>query len=167
MLSVGSMYIRSITDSLVNQEQSLTSWHIYVLSIVLNFYFYYYTPLLTGRGKIAESNQTIVISNITYLVISAIGLLNCYGLIAVSIGDLLGSLVNRATSFYYFYDKNLKQNFMNSDEKDINLLPILWHNAYKLGLVSIGSFLITKGNTLIASKYLNLEIVRNMDLHYK
>ncbi|KUK72823.1 MAG: Polysaccharide biosynthesis protein, partial [Clostridiales bacterium 38_11] len=39
-----------------------------------------------------------------------------------------------------------------------------WNNAYKLGLVSIGAFLITKGNTLIASKYLNLEIVAQYGL---
>lgn len=164
MFSVGSMYIRSITDSFANQEQILISWNIYILSIALNFYFYYYTPLLTGMGKIAESNQTIVISKLTYIVVSAIGLLSGYGLIAVSCGNLLGSLVNRAMSFYYFYDKNLKENLKTSSDKDINLMPILWHNASKLGLVSIGSFLITKGNTLIASKYLDLEIVAQYGL---
>lgn len=164
MFSMGSMYIESITNHLINQEQILISWYIYILSIVLNFYFYYYTPLLTGRGKIAESNQTIVMSKLTYILIAALGLLNGYGLIAVSIGNLLGSLINRATSFYYFYDKGIKKNLKNADAKDINLLPVLWINAYKLGLVSIGTFLITKGNTLIASKYLNLEIVAQYGL---
>ncbi|MFZ7131950.1 MAG: O-unit flippase-like protein [Eubacteriales bacterium] len=164
MFSVGSMYIRSITDSLINQEQVLISWNIYVLSIVLNFYFYYYTPLLTGRGRIAESNQTIVMSKLTYIFISAIGLLSGYGLIAVSIGNLVGSLVNRITSFYFFYDKETKINLKSNYTKNINLLPVLWSNAYRMGLVSVGAFLITKGNTLIASKYLNLEIVAQYGL---
>lgn len=164
MFSLGSMYIRSITDSLINQEQILISWNIYVVSIVLNFYFYYYTPLLTGRGKIAESNQTIVMSKLTYIVISAIGLLSGYGLIAVSIGNLVGSLVNRITSFYFFYDRETKINLQNSNRKNVNLLPILWNNSYKLGLVSVGAFLITKGNTLIASKFLDLEIVAQYGL---
>lgn len=164
MFSVGSIYVKDITNHLVNQEQIIISWYIYILSIVFNFYFYYYTPLLMGRGKIAESNQTIVMSKLTYIVVSTIGLLSGYGLIAVSIGNLLGSLVNRVTSFYYFYDKETKINLKSNYTKNINLLPVLWSNAYRMGLVSVGAFLITKGNTLIASKYLNLEIVAQYGL---
>lgn len=164
MFSVGSIYIKSITNALINQEQILISWYIYILSIVLNFYFYYYTPLLMGRGKIAESNQTIVMSKLSYILIAALGLINGYGLVAVSVGNLLGSLVNRATSFYFFYDKNTRENLKNAEANDANLLPVLWSNAYKLGLVSIGAFLITKGNTLIASKYLDLETVAQYGL---
>jgi O-antigen/teichoic acid export membrane protein len=164
MFSVGNMYIKSITDNMINQDQILISWNIYIVSIVLNFYFYYYTPLLTGRGKIAESNQTIVLAKLTYITIATIGLLSGYGLISVAIGNLFGSLVNRATSFYYFYDKGIKENIKNTSAKEINLLPVLWNNAYKLGLVSIGAFLITKGNTLIATKYLSLEIVAQYGL---
>ena len=48
-------------------------------------------------------------------------------------------------------------------KKDVNLMAILWSNAYKLGLVSVGA-LITKGNTLIASKYLELEVVAEYGL---
>jgi O-antigen/teichoic acid export membrane protein len=164
MYSFGSVYIKSITNHLLNQDQIIIAWYIYILSIVFNFYFYYYTPLLTGRGKIAESNQTIVISKLTYIVVSAIGLMSGYGLVAVSIGNLLGSLVNRATSFYHFYDKSIREKLKNTNAKEINLLPILWSNAYKIGLVSMGAFLITKGNTLIASKYLDLEVVAQYGL---
>lgn len=117
-----------------------------------------------GRGKIAESNQTIVMSKLSYILIAALGLINGYGLVAVSVGNLLGSLVNRATSFYFFYDKNTRENLKNAEANDANLLPVLWSNAYKLGLVSIGAFLITKGNTLIASKYLDLETVAQYGL---
>lgn len=160
----GSMYLKSITNDLVNQGQILNAWYIYIVSIVLNFYFYYYTPLLTGCGKIAESNQTIVMSRLSFLVISAIGLFLGQGLMAVAVGNLIGSVVNRITSYYYFYDKEIKAKLKNVKYKDINLLPILWDNAYKLGLVSVGAFLITKGNTLIASKFLDLEIVAQYGL---
>ena len=164
MFSIGSMYIKTITLDLVNQDQILYAWYIYIISIVLNFYFYYYTPLLIGRGKIAESNQTIVMSKLAFLIISVIGLFLGHGLMAVAIGNLVGSFVNRATSFYFFYDKEIKIEIKKSKVKDINLSPILWNNAYKLGIVSIGAFLITKGNTLIASKYLDLEIVAQYGL---
>jgi len=159
MLSAGSTYIRGITESLYNQNEIIVAWYIYILSIALNFYFYYYTPLLTGRGKIAESNQTIAISKIAFLFSSVVGLSLGYGLIAVAVGNLIGSFINRVTSYYYFYDKEIKNNLKSINSKEVNLLPILWTNSYKLGLVSIGSFLITQGNTLIASKYLDLEIV--------
>ena len=164
MFSIGSMYIKSITLNLINQDQILNAWYIYIISIVFNFYFYYYTPLLTGRGKIAESNQTIVMSKLSFLLISVIGLFLGYGLMAVAIGNLIGSFVNRATSFYFFYDQEVKRELKDNKIKAINLLPVLWNNAYKMGLVSIGAFLITKGNTLIASKFLNLEIVAKYGL---
>ncbi len=159
MLSAGSRYIRSITETLYNQNEIILAWYIYILSIALNFYFYYYTPLLMGRGMIAESNQTITISKIAFVLSSIVGLSLGYGLIAVAVGNLIGSFINRVTSYYYFYDEDIKSNLKSITSKEVNLLPILWTNAYKLGLVSIGTFLILKGNTLIASKYLDLKIV--------
>lgn len=159
MLTLGSFYISNITIDLSNKSEILIAWYIYVISIILNFYFYYYTSLLMGRGKIAESNQTIVMAKIAFLLVSTLGLFLGYGLIAVAVGNLISSLVNRISSFYFFYDKHIKLQLKRAELETVNLFPILWGNAYKLGLVALGSFLINKGNTLIASNYLTLDDV--------
>ncbi|SCX76968.1 O-unit flippase-like protein [Alkaliphilus peptidifermentans] len=164
LFTVGTRYLEGITIDLVNQADILNAWNIYILSVVFNFYFYYYTPLLTGQGRIAQSNQTIVLSKISFLLFSVIGLSSGYGLAGVAFGNLVGSIVNRVSSYYFFYDKETKMALKTVKKKDYDIFSILWTNAYKLGLVSLGSFLITKGNTLVAARYLTLETVANYGL---
>lgn len=164
LFTVGTGYLEGITIDLANQSDILFAWRIYILSVVLNFYFYYYTPLLTGQGRIAQSNQTIVLSKISFLLFSVVGLYFGYGLAGVAFGNLVGSIVNRVSSYYFFYDKETKMFLKDVEKKDYDIFSILWTNAYKLGLVSVGSFLITKGNTLIAAKYLTLDTVASYGL---
>lgn len=164
LFAVGTRYLEGITIDLLNQADILFAWKIYILSVVFNFYFYYYTPLLTGQGRIAQSNQTIVFSKISFLLFSVIGLYLGYGLAGVAFGNLIGSLVNRVSAYYFFYDEKTKSALKAVEKKNYDIFSILWSNAYKLGLVSVGSFLITKGNTLIAAKYLTLETVANYGL---
>ena len=40
MFTLGSEYIKGITEGFINQEEILLSWNIYVISIVLDFYFF-------------------------------------------------------------------------------------------------------------------------------
>jgi len=166
LITFGTWYIYDITTELAAQQDILIAWVIYVFSAVLNFYFYYYTPLLLGRGQIKESNKTIVFSKLFYIGFSFIGLSLNYGLIAVSIGNLFGSFVNRVLSYNYFYDENLIVELDNITDfsNDKNIFSIIWANSYRLGLVSIGSFLILRSNTLLTSKYLDLKIVAQYGL---
>jgi O-antigen/teichoic acid export membrane protein len=122
--------------------------------------------LLLGRGQIKESNKTIVFSKLFYIGFSFVGLSLNYGLIAVSIGNLLGSFVNRVLSYNYFYDENLKMKLSKIKDfsKDRDIFSIIWANSYRLGLVSIGSFLILRSNTLLTSKFLDLRIVAQYGL---
>jgi len=166
LITFGTWYIYDITTELAAQQDILMAWIIYVFSAVLNFYFYYYTPLLLGRGQIKESNKTIVFSKLFYIGFSFIGLSLNYGLIAVSIGNLLGSFVNRIMSYNYFYDEDLKIKFKNISDfsNDKNIFKIIWANSYRLGLVSLGGFLILRSNTLLTSKFLDLKIVAQYGL---
>lgn len=166
LITFGTWYIYDITTELAAQQDILIAWVIYVFSAVLNFYFYYYTPLLLGRGQIKESNKTIVFSKLFYIGFSFIGLSLNYGLIAVSIGNLLGSFVNRVLSYNYFYDVDLKIKFENITDfsNDKNIFNIIWANSYRLGLVSLGGFLILRSNTLLTSKFLDLKIVAQYGL---
>lgn len=159
----GIMYINSvIKNSNLNQKYIIYSWIIYVLSIAFNFYYYYYTPLLLGRGLIKESHKTIVYSKIFYVFFSYIGLLMGYGLLGIAVANLLSSFINRISSYIYFYDKDIKdkifkEKIIKSEERII--LKSIWKNSYRLGLVSIGAFLINKSSILIMSKFLSLDIV--------
>lgn len=161
----GSSYIYSIVKLLPNKENIMIAWVMYIISASFNFYFYYYTPLLLGRGQITESNKTIVFSKLLGMLLSIIGLLLGYGLLAVAMSNLLSSFLNRILSHNFFYDNELKEELKNTKiNKSINMNKVLRKNSIKLGVVSIGAFCITKANTLIASKYLNLSVVASYGL---
>lgn len=161
----GSNYIYSIVKFLPNKNNIIMAWTVYVVSASFNFYYYYYTPLLLGRGKITESNKTIVFSKLLGMLLSIIGLLLGYGLLAVAVSNLFSSLLNRVLSHKYFYDNELKKKLKDIEiNKSVDMNKVLRKNSIKLGVVSVGAFCITKANTLIASKYLNLSVVASYGL---
>ncbi|MGL5963453.1 MAG: hypothetical protein ACRCZ2_03505, partial [Fusobacteriaceae bacterium] len=95
--TIGSVYIASLVNN--NQNLSYNSimlaWIIYIISLAFNFYYYYFTPLLMGRGLIKESHKTIVFSKIGYLILAYILIQLNYGLLGIAIANLISSFVNR------------------------------------------------------------------------
>lgn len=160
LLSVGNIYIYNISSNLINFKQIMIAWQLYIVSAVFNFYFYYYTPLLVGRGLISKSNKTIIYTKVTFLLLSYIFLYLGFGLIGLAISNFLASFINRITSYYYFYDKVLETKLNKSIKYGKNetkkLLKILRHNSNLSGISAIGAFIILRGNLLLGSNFLNM-----------
>lgn len=164
LLTLGSWYINNKTHHIINHQEIMISWIIYIISIVLNFYYSYYNALLTGRGFIKENNQLIIITRSIYLTLAALGLILGYGLIAVAGANLISCIVNRVLAIGFFYKKGLKKVLSNTQASDEKLLSIIWFNAKKNGLSSVGGYFVQKGNLLFISMFLPLETVASYGL---
>lgn len=163
--SAGTFYLFTVTKGQLDTKYVLVSWFLYIFSVSLNFYFYYYTPLLLGRGKIKESHMTIVFSKLIFIVLSYVFVLSGYGLIGISIANILGSIVNRFSSYYYFYDKEIKKHLKDASRQVVvPLFRILWYNSYRSGLVNIGAFFILKLNTFLVTYFLGLTVASQYGL---
>lgn len=163
--TLGSIYINSLIKELDNSKYIMIAWYLYIFSLIINFYYYYFNALLRGKGMIADANKITIFSRLAFILFSFLGLYFNLGLIGISLGNLASVLVIRVLSSKKFFTEELKEELKNIDSKiDKKLFRIIFHNANKLGLVSLGSFLILKGNTLIASKYLSLDIVAQYGL---
>lgn len=163
--TLGSIYINSLIKELDNSKYIMIAWYLYIFSLIINFYYYYFNALLRGKGMIADANKITIFSRLAFILFSFLGLYFNLGLIGISLGNLASVLVTRVLSSKKFFTKELKEELKNVDSKiDKKLFKIIFHNANKLGLVSLGAFLILKGNTLIASKYLSLDIVAQYGL---
>jgi O-antigen/teichoic acid export membrane protein len=163
----GTFYINSIIVNIENNFNIYLSWYIYIIAASFNIYFFYYTALLSGRGLVSESQKSMVFSRSIFVFISYIGIINGYGLLAISIGNLCGAISNRFLSYSYFYDKNIRKEInqhQSSTSSTKYLLKTIWKTSYKLGLVSLGSFLILRANTLLSAKFLDLKIVAQYGL---
>jgi O-antigen/teichoic acid export membrane protein len=157
MLSFGTWYIHKVTNGFANVDNSLLIWIVYTVSVFFNIYFCYYTSLLSGRGLVKESKIAQLASKITYIALSYILILCGMGLLGLCIANFISPFVNRFLSYFYFYDKTIKENLkeeITTKQEKKDLFLIIWYNAKKLGLNFIGGYAILKFSMFIAGLYL-------------
>lgn len=155
----GSFYILHISSSLDNSDDILIAWFIYAVSVSIEFFYCYYNPLLLGRGFIKENNILIIIMKSVYILVTIIGLLCGYGIISISIATCLSVIINRIFAYRFFFKDGLKELLKKSEYYSQNILPIIKHNATKVGLAELAIFFTTRGNIFFASLYLPLSVV--------
>lgn len=165
LFSLGTFYIYGLLPG--NEMEYLVAWLIYALAIILNLYYSYWTPLLKGIGAIKEANQVLIISRLIYIMLSIIGLILGGGLVWLSLMYLVSGLLLRILSKVYFY-RLLGGAFYHQDIEDKynfkKIFTVMWPNAKKLGVVSIGAWMITRSTTLLCATYLGLEITAQYGL---
>ena len=157
LLTIGSLYISKVSSC-----GYLLPWTVYCIAVFLNILYGYYTSFLGGIGAIAENHKAAIFSKIIQLLLTALLLLLDLGLLGVSIAYLLSGLSLRVISKYYFekYEdigsKIRDCHIPNMFGRCISNLKLIWHNAYRDGLVTISNFLTTQANTLICSYVISL-----------
>lgn len=136
----------------------LLAWIIYSVGLLLNLYFLYYTPILCGLGVIQHAYFSNIIGRFSWLIATILAVFYYPTLVGLSVSFLVSVLVNRLVIFYYF---NNNEYIVKS--KDIlghheSTIPYIAHNTLKLGVVSLGSFMISRSTVLIAGAFLPLTI---------
>lgn len=167
MLTAGTWYIFVITHGFSNIRNSLLIWIVFSISTFFNIYFSYYSSLLTGRGLVKESKKAMIFSRLVYIALTYILLLLGLGLLGVCIANLISPFVSRWMSYYYFYDETIKNHLSietSTSEEVRNLFWIIWHNAKKLGIVTIGAYAAMKFSLFVAGLYLTLEDISSFGL---
>jgi O-antigen/teichoic acid export membrane protein len=158
MCTAGTWYIYTVTDGFIRVPHALLIWLLYSVSTFLNIYYLYLNSLLIGKGAIAESRKVMVYSRVVYIsVASALLLLKC-GLVSLTIANFIAPFVQRFLSMKFFYDTDIKkilkeQNVCKHELADC--FKIIWYNAKKMGLVSLGSVAINKSGMFFAGLYLS------------
>lgn len=163
LLTICTQYINIISVD-IEGNTHIIAWIIYCIAVFLNLYFGYYTSLLRGVGAISQYNKAIIIARSIQIIASIILLLSGFGLVAVSLAYLAYGLLLRIFSKRYFYkyeniDSRLENENLVLDSKDIkNTFNIIWHNAWRDGLVSISSYFANQAPILLCSIFFSLTI---------
>lgn len=166
MMVGGSGYLMTLSVPAKDIHQVIAGWTLFASGSLLNFYFAYFTPLLQGKGEVALSNKAIFLSRISFLVLAALGLVQGMGLVSLGLAQIASAFLGRWLSFRYFYDKTLKTALSAVDKEwDVSeIMPAIWHNSAKFGMVSVGTFLILRANTLLASSFVGLKVAASYAL---
>ena len=143
-----------------NHNEIWIAWFVYGILVSYQLYTYYYGSLLNGRGMVKRYHQNVVIGQGCRIISILILLLLGYGIISLVIGQLVGDIVNRIICYVSFYDKEIKTELKASESLNTKeIMKIMSPNAVKIGITSVGGFLVNKAVLLIAPLYLTLSDV--------
>ncbi len=161
LLTAGTFYILHVSRPLAGYAH-MAAWLIYIAAVFLNLYFGYYATFLRGVGAIKDINVSIVVSRAFQIIFAAVMLFLGLGLIAVSLAYLGAGLIFRITAKNAFQRyENIEIQIRNEqtviDKKAIRrTFRLIWHNAWRDGLVSLSRYLSTQASIIIASIFLSL-----------
>lgn len=161
LLTVGSWYIIHISHEIAGIQHYI-AWLIYSVAIFLNLYYGYYASFLRGVGAIDKVNKNTIIARFTQIVLTLFLLFCGWGIIGASVAYLAYGTIFRLLGKYYFsrykgIGKELDGISEKISKKERNqLINIVWHNAWREGIISISNFLNIQATTLICSMFFTL-----------
>lgn len=161
LLTIGTAYIYYITKGVEGNEH-IIAWIIYAFSVFLNLYYGYYASFLRGVGAVDKANKNTVISRILHILFTIGFLMAGFGIIGVCIANLVYGTAFRLLgkhSFYSYKDIGLRLKDVQKKVTFVEALPlffVVWHNAWREGLISLSNYLSSQACTIICSLYMTL-----------
>ena len=157
----GTLYIYVLMQNYEgNVVEVYVAWGILVLVNCYNLYTLYYEALLNGRGLIKRVHQIILIGNIVYISFAIFLILLGGGLVAIVSSQAISVLLVRFLSKRVFYSEEIVVGLSGADVVDYkDILAAITPNAVKVGLTSLGGFIINKSSMFIGSLFVSLEMM--------
>ncbi len=157
----GTIYVCFLMRDYGGDEVEVyVSWIILVLINCYNLYTLYYEALLNGRGLIKRVHQIIFVGNVVYIIFAIVLILLGGGLIAIVSSQAISVLLVRYLSKRVFYTKEIVDGLGDVDSYDYSeVLSAITPNAIKVGLTSLGGFVINKSSVFLGSLYVSLELM--------
>lgn len=159
LATIGTWYIHSLLhDYKGDTLEVYISWGILCTINTYNLYTLYYDSLLQGKGLIKRSKQIVIAGQTIYLIIASILIIAGFGLIAIVSAQASSVIIVRWLSHRSFFTYEIKQKLKETAtrQKD-EVLKAIYPNAFKIGLTSIGGFMVQRSAIIIGSMYLSLE----------
>ncbi len=162
LLIIGSIYILYKTPQEIDRLEVLLSWILFACSFVLNAYYSYMTSMITGAGDIKSPNKINIFNKLLLLILTYIFLRENLSLFGVCLAYFISTFITRLITRKYYLNL-FNKIFLKAERIKFkpNLMPVLWHNASKMGITYIGSFLTLQGTSLVAVSGLDLKIFAN------
>ena len=160
LLTLGTLYIWSVVMSggSLEQRDVMLAWVIFSFAVSVNLYLMWVSPLLIGADKVDKNYLYLIANRGTFFLAGAVLLIQGYGLSGLAIAFLLGPLAARLAVAGFLHP--ILRDIRRAGEPDLRgarkELVTIWHNSKKMGLVSIGAYLITRYNIFVVSHFIGL-----------
>lgn len=158
LMTLGTFYIYTLLQNYKSNHQEIyVAWFLLCIINTYNLFTLYYDALLQGKGLIKRSKQIVIIGQIVYLIIAMILILAGKGLVAIVSAQAFSVVIIRWLSYHSFFTTEIKENLnlaIARTKKEI--INAIYPNAMKIGLTTLGAFLVQKSAIVIGSLYLPL-----------
>ena len=158
---VGTIYIHSLmTEYSGDVREVYVAWIVVVVINCYNLYTLYYESLLNGRGLVKRVHQIIFAGNVVYILFAIVLIMMGGGLVAIVSSQAISVLLVRFLSKRAFFTKDIVENLRIAEGDDYKkILSAITPNAVKVGLTSLGGFIINKSSIFIGSLFVSLELM--------
>lgn len=158
LATLGTYYIHTLLQNYKGDHHEVyIAWILLCAINTYNLYTLFYDSLLMGYGLVKRAKQIIIVGQTVYLIIAAILILNGNGLVAIVSAQATSVILVRWLSYNTFFTKEIKQRLnaaIARSRKEI--IKVIYPNAIKIGLTSIGGFMVQRSAIIIGSLYLPL-----------
>lgn len=159
LCTIGNVYFYHIVQKFTGDRvDAIVAWVLLIFLNIYNLYTYYYEALLTGKGFVKKNQQITILSQSVYLLVAVVMIVCGANLTAVVVGQLAAILLRRFLSYSIFFTKDLRAHLQIEgsiiNEKEV--FQTIAPNAIKIGLTSLGGFLIGRASLLIGTAILPL-----------
>lgn len=157
--TIGTYYIYLLLQNYTGDRREVYyAWVLLCVITTYNLFTQYYDSLLQGRGLIKKSKQIIIVGQLIYLIIASLFVMSGYGLLAIIAAQSSSILIIRWLSHRTFFTPDIKKKLKNAPcRSKADVLKAISPNAIKVGLTSLGGFMVQKSAIVIGSMYLSLK----------
>ena len=161
LVCAGTPYLLSVLENYpAIRNEVLLAWAIFIVNNTLILYTLYFEGLLQGRGYVKEIKQIIVVSHLAYLALAIVLVFAGCGLVALVTSQVSATIILRVLAHRLFYDRDTLARLRASECSDPKaVLSTVFPNAVKIGITSLGSFLISKSAIFIGSMFMPLAMI--------
>lgn len=161
LLFCGSIYLYFVVDKL--SIDIVLSWLLFSISMVYNFYYEYILVFIRGRGLIFEMNRLMIVSKSVQIISLYVLILLGWGLLSLVVANFLSTFILRVLGKKLMIEPyDMKQ--IKTFDKYNDLTNILWYNAKRYGIASLGVVLLAQSNVFLSGIFLPLKSVSELGL---
>jgi len=163
LASGGSLFLWRTGYLVESPRYGWVAWALFVAVTTLNLKTSYWSMAAQGINRVREVQMSNLLSGLVYLVLGILLLLCGLKLLALAVAVAARAFVARWVCARAFREATQARGLppLRSDRA---MLRRLWPNAWKLGIMSVGSYCVTQSLVLVGSQFLPVETVASLGL---
>lgn len=144
----GIAYMSYLDITEVNNDQIIKICFLAAIAIAIQFFGQWITASLIGSGLTHHNQISILISRLIFLLYGLFLINIGWGIVGLLFANSLGNLIGFIYK-YFAYTKFFPKPNMNVHQVAEPVLRIIWHNAWRIGLVGFCAFFILRFGVLL------------------